>query len=157
MESEMLSPEAAKALLEELRAICLKLKKCQSLPEADLRGKYRKSYEAAQQEAVRLANRCLDEVCPQGLSICRGCREQAEAALGRLFAGDDYKLRVHTAGSWCKIGDFQNLLDLFRWLRQRLCHISLWYGDIDEGGETLLECEEVCDACKRRFQALPEP
>lgn len=134
-----ISLEEAKKLLEELRAVCLKLQKCQSLPPEDLKGKYRKAYEAAKQQCRDLVNRCMDEVVPWGIAVRQSCRETFRQWLGLFTESEAYRLRLGRLREQCAAGDYEGIMDFLRWFRGEVATVAATGGIIKTGGEKLFE------------------
>lgn len=123
--------------LDRLRALCEKAQKCQTLPAEDLKGKYRKSYEALHQEVVEAANKCLWH-CMDGLQYHESVSTAADVGLRAVFDSPEYQGRREAATRWCWDGDFQALMEFYRWTRKQLKNtLEKCAGVVEEGSDEL--------------------
>ena len=129
--------QAVRAELERLRVLCDKARKCQTLSPADLRGKYKRSYEALHEDVVAQANMCLLE-CLEGLKYHESVSEGVSVGMKRLTDSPEYQGRREAATRWCWDGDYEALMEFYRWFRGRCREIVLaCAGTVDEGSDEL--------------------
>lgn len=134
-----ISLDEAKSLLEELRAVCLKLQKCQSLPPEDLKGKYRKAHEAAISESIGLTNRCMKEIVPWGIAVRQSCRETFRMWLDLFVESEEYQRRLRKLKEQCTKGDYDGITEFLRWFRGKVAEVAATGGAVKQEGAKLFE------------------
>lgn len=129
--------QAVRDDLERLRVLCQKAGKCRTLSPADLRGKYKRSYEALHEDVVAQANKCLLG-CLTGLKYHQSVAEGVSIGLKQLADSQEYQGRREAATRWCWDGDYEALTGFFRWTREQCKDIlDRCAGIVEEGSDDI--------------------
>lgn len=121
-------------LIDLFRQQCRKIEKCRlQIPEEDLKGKYKKSFETLLQETRETANDLVLHAVFVGMR-CWDCDvNELERELNDLIGSGWFRSTKDEAGRMLELGDGERVLSWLRELRQRVRTICMRLSSLEAG------------------------